>query len=239
MMSPVWESDRVTNSTGDEAARDFFVSYTQVDWAWAEWIAWLLEENGYRVLVQGWDMVAGSNWVSRMDQGVQRTTRTVAVLSPDYQSSVYGTAEWQAAWADDPLGLQRKLITVRVRGDWPSGLLAGVISIDLVGLPEAGARRRLLNDIAAAVQGRAKPDSPPVFPPTLRAVPAEPRFPGALGLGPLVGNTADGGGRDLVFVSYSHADTPWVQRLKVLLKPLVDRKRLRLWADTDIRVGDE
>ena len=30
---------------------DFFVSYTQTDRAWAEWIAWVLEEDGHRVLV--------------------------------------------------------------------------------------------------------------------------------------------------------------------------------------------
>ncbi len=26
---------------------DFFISYTQADRAWAEWIAWTLEEKGY------------------------------------------------------------------------------------------------------------------------------------------------------------------------------------------------
>jgi len=155
------------------------VSYTQADRAWAEWIAWLLEEDGHRVMVQAWDMVAGSNWISWMDQGVARAARTVAVLSPDYVSSVYGTAEWQAAWAQDPQGYQRKLITVRVRGDdRPAGLLTGVVGIDLVSLSEAAARRRLRDAIATAVRGRARPGSPPPFP--LRVVPAEPRFPGAL-----------------------------------------------------------
>jgi hypothetical protein len=86
----------VTDRAGDGFAWDFFVSYTQADRAWAEWIAWLLEEDGSRVLVQAWDMVAGTNWISHMDQGVARAARTVAVLSPDYCSSVYGTAEWQA-----------------------------------------------------------------------------------------------------------------------------------------------
>ncbi|HET9255791.1 MAG TPA: FxSxx-COOH system tetratricopeptide repeat protein [Pseudonocardiaceae bacterium] len=168
----------MTDSAGEGVAWDFFVSYTQADRAWAEWIAWLLEEDGYRVLVQAWDMVAGSNWISRMNQGVARAARTVAVLSPDYLSSMYGTAEWQAAWAEDPQGRRRALITVRVRGDWPPGLLAGVVGIDLVGLSEAAARRRLREDIAAAVRDRAKPGSAPPFP--LRAVPAEPWFPGAL-----------------------------------------------------------
>jgi tetratricopeptide (TPR) repeat protein len=156
------------------------VSYTQADRAWAEWIAWLLEEDGSRVLVQAWDMVAGSNWISRMDEGVARAARTVAVVSPDYLSSVYGSAEWQAAWVTDPQGQHRKLITIRIRGDRPPGLLTGVVGIDLMGLSEAAARRRLRDDIAAAVRGRAKPGAPPPFPLTLRAVPVQPRFPGAL-----------------------------------------------------------
>ncbi len=44
----------------------------------------------------------------------------------------------------------------------------------------------------------------------------------------------------MVFVSYSHEDAWWAQRVQVLLKPLVRRKRLRLWSDTnDIRAGDQ
>jgi WD40 repeat protein len=58
-----------------------------------------------------------------------------------------------------------------------------------------------------------------------------------LGLGALV-SEAGGGGRDVVFVSYSHHDAEWAQRVTVLLKPLVRSKRLRLWVDTEIRVGD-
>src|SRR4051794_28616024 len=45
---------------------------------------------------------------------------------------------------------------------------------------------------------------------------------------------SDGGGREVVFVSYCHADLQWVQRFQVLLKPLLRRQRLQLWADTAI-----
>jgi TIR domain len=34
---------------------DFFVSYTAADQEWAEWIAWQLEEAGYRTVLQAWD----------------------------------------------------------------------------------------------------------------------------------------------------------------------------------------
>lgn len=46
-------------------------------------------------------------------------------------------------------------------------------------------------------------------------------------------------GRDGIFVSYSHHDAAWVRQFKNVLKPLVRSKRLRLWDDTDIPVGDQ
>jgi hypothetical protein len=58
-----------------------------------------------------------------------------------------------------------------------------------------------------------------------------------VGLVPLVGDTA-AGGRDGIFVSYSHHDAVWAQRFRKVLKPLVRSKRLWLWVDTDIPVGD-
>jgi hypothetical protein len=112
---------------------DFFVSYAQIDQAWAEWISWQLENDGHRVLFQAWDMVPGGNWVDVMHDGVRRADRTIAVLSPAYLASVYATAEWQAAWRDDPLGEKRKLVAFRVMGCDRPGLLAGVISVDLFG----------------------------------------------------------------------------------------------------------
>lgn len=73
---------------------DFFISYTQADRAWAEWIAWVLEEDGHKILVQAWDFAPGSNWIQGMQAGVTRAARTIAVLSPAYLESEYGTAEW-------------------------------------------------------------------------------------------------------------------------------------------------
>src|SRR3954447_21839146 len=46
------------------------------------------------------------------------------------------------------------------------------------------------------------------------------------------------GDSDVLFVSYSHADARWVQRFEVLLKPLVEAKRLTVWSDRALRAGD-
>ena len=140
-----------------KAGCDFFVSYTQADRAWAEWIAWILEEDNHRVLVQAWDFVPGSSWTQSMQHGVSAASRTIAVLSEAYLSSVYGAAEWLEAWRADPAGTERKLLTVRVADCERPGFLGSVVGIDVFGLDEAKAKERLRSSVAAAVSGRLDP----------------------------------------------------------------------------------
>jgi hypothetical protein len=178
----MWNSVGVTVDEARHQDWDFFISYTQADRAWAEWIAWLLEEDGHRVLVQAWDFVPGTNWIQGMQNGVVKAARTIAVLSADYLSSVYGGAEWQAVWAADPQGLERRLLPVRVSDCERPGLLAGIVGIDVFGVDEAKSRARLRQMVARALTGRAKPATRPPYPETARprAIPREARFPGAL-----------------------------------------------------------
>jgi hypothetical protein len=142
----------------------FFISYTNADREWAEWIAWQLEDAGYQVLLQAWDFVPGSHWTVRMDDGIRDAERTIAVLSHEYMSSVYGQAEWQAAYPGDPQGFARKLIPIRVEHCPRPGLLDSVVSFDLFGLSPAAARDRLIAQIETAPSGRAKPSAEPTFP---------------------------------------------------------------------------
>uniref|UniRef100_UPI001EF61417 FxSxx-COOH system tetratricopeptide repeat protein n=1 Tax=Frankia sp. Cj3 TaxID=2880976 RepID=UPI001EF61417 len=171
---------------GDAGRRDYFVSYTRADRRWAEWIAWQLEDAGFTVLLQAWDMVAGSNWTAVMERGVREADRVVAVLSPDYLASVYGTVEWQAAWASDPDGARRRLVPVRVRECTPEGLFGLLVWIDLVNLAEPAACRRLFEDLEATRAGRAKPGEKARFPGVIGSgsggevsTPRGPRFPGS------------------------------------------------------------
>jgi hypothetical protein len=47
----------------------------------------------------------GTNWLARMDEGIQRSAQIVTVLSPAYLLSVYSQAEWRPVWKNDPAGV--------------------------------------------------------------------------------------------------------------------------------------
>ncbi|WP_083873796.1 toll/interleukin-1 receptor domain-containing protein [Frankia sp. QA3] len=98
-------------ASGGRLGWDFFVSYTSADQAWAEWIAWQLENAGYRVLIQAWDFVPGAHWMTRMAEGVRTSQRVPAVLSEASLSSVYGHKEWETAFQQDPGGHPQTLTT--------------------------------------------------------------------------------------------------------------------------------
>src|SRR6185295_17262620 len=43
--------------------------------------------------------------------------------------------------------------------------------------------------------------------------------------------------RDQVFISYSHADQRWLEKLQVHLKPFERNNRIQVWDDTKIHAG--
>jgi len=156
---------------------DFFISYTSVDGGWAEWIAYVLEENGFDVIIQAWDFRPGSNFVLEMQKAATEANRTIVVLSPDYLKSRFTSPEWAAGFAEDPQGLARKLLPIMVRDCSPPGLLRPLVHISLVGQDEETARDLVLNGANAK---RAKPTKRPLFPGTMDKSTAK-AYPGAAG----------------------------------------------------------
>jgi tetratricopeptide (TPR) repeat protein len=167
-------------------AADFFVSYTSADRAWAEWIAWQLEAEGYQVVIQAWDFTASRDWAHEMQQATATAERVVVVLSAAYLASAHGEAEWRVFYAHDPSGEKGLLLPVRVSPVEPPGLLKTRVYVDLVDKDATTARAELL---VAASGGRAKPAEEPEFPGdqgrAMVSATERPRFPGEL---PLVWN---------------------------------------------------
>ncbi len=148
-------------SLGKNDKADFLISYTSVNEDIAEWIAWQLEEAGYRVVIQKWDFIPGSSFVREMRKALEIAHRMIAVISEAYYKSTYAMSEWDAAFAEDPDGTNRTLIPVRIENFDVSGLAKPRVYIDIVGCNEDKARQKLLD----GVQGkRLKPSSPPAYP---------------------------------------------------------------------------
>jgi uncharacterized membrane protein YhaH (DUF805 family)/Flp pilus assembly protein TadD len=155
-----------------ESTKDFFISFNYHDRAWAEWIAWTLEEKGYTTIIQSWDFLPGSNFSLEMKKGLDSARRMLAVLSPNYLSSGFAQAEWAAAFVRDPTGEKRILLPVRVAEVDLTPLDAAIVYIDLLHKTEAECQADLLKGVEE--QARLKPSNKPAFPGL-----AKPLFPGS------------------------------------------------------------
>src|SRR5258708_37247371 len=120
-----------------------------------------------------------------MDKATQQANRTIAILSPDYFTSHFTSAEWAAAYRRDPTGELGVLVPVRVRPCDVHGLLGSIVYIDLVDQQDDVARATLLAGVQTT---RLKPANAPFSPiptvphPSITQLPERPSFPGALQL---------------------------------------------------------
>ncbi|WP_281176124.1 FxSxx-COOH system tetratricopeptide repeat protein [Streptomyces hokutonensis] len=156
-----------------------FVSHAGADQAWAEWVAWQLQDAGYDVELAVWHWGAGENVIQNMDRALAAGP-TVALFSAAYfDSERWTTEEWTAK-----LAAREKLIPVRIEDCAVRPMVQALLAPALFGLGEEQAREVLL----AAVAGPAGvPRVPPGFPPgqggagRLRRMGASgPRLPGTL-----------------------------------------------------------
>jgi tetratricopeptide (TPR) repeat protein len=163
---------------------DFFLSHAGHDRAWAEWVGWHLRDAGYTVELDSWDWAPGDNFILKMSEALDKADRVIALMSPAYfEPSRYTTEEWAAALVKDDEDRHR-LLPLRIAPGEVPALLRPLISVDLFGVAEDEALRRLL----VAARGPARPDGAPEFPPRRagkdRPAPAQagsvPRLPGSL-----------------------------------------------------------
>ncbi len=156
---------------------DFFISHAGRDTAWAEWLAWQLQQAGYTVELDVWDWAPGEDFVARMQQALERADRLLAVCTEAYFTSAYGGAELRAAFAQSAAA-QGRIVPVLVEPVTLPALFAPLIYVDLTGLDEATAAVRL----RARLTG-GRPTAAPPFP---RAGPAPADKPGFAGVLPAV-----------------------------------------------------
>ncbi|MFE0189116.1 FxSxx-COOH system tetratricopeptide repeat protein [Streptomyces sp. NPDC058989] len=166
-----------------DTTQQFFISYAGPDRPWAEWVGWHLQQAGHQVVLDVWEWRAGDDFVHHMDRALERADAVVALFSKSYFDPERWTREeWTATVARRdrivPLALE-PIATADV-----PPLLAAKLRKDLHGLDETAA----LTTLREAVNGGARPTSPPPFPGTPPATdPAavssgtKPRLPSSTG----------------------------------------------------------
>lgn len=151
--------------------KDFFISYTSANKEIAEWIAWILEGANYSTIIQAWDFHAGAQFPIEMQEASMKAERVITCLSREYFNSSFTQPEWAAYFVKDPKGKDGKIIPVRIEDFTPPGMFSSMLYIDLVGLAEDEAKRKLLDEISARVQDlRRKPKEKPAFIPVNKAL---------------------------------------------------------------------
>ncbi|MEU2629946.1 FxSxx-COOH system tetratricopeptide repeat protein, partial [Kitasatospora sp. NPDC007106] len=156
---------------------DFFISHAGADRAWAEWVAWQLEDAGYTTELDYWDWSPGENFVLKMNAALENG-RMLALFSAAYfEPQRFTTEEWTAV-----LAARDKMIPIRLDDAKAPRILAPILTRSLVGLDAEQARTTLLQ----AIEGARRPTQPPAFPGSagqgrLRRLGASgPRLPGSL-----------------------------------------------------------
>lgn len=122
---------------------DFFISHSHVDKQWAEWIANILEQEGYSTFWGDRDLKAGDNFVSIIQEYIEKSDKLIAVFSPSYFSSTFCKAEVSAMLAKNKNGI----IPVKISNAQPIGELANILYVDLYNVNESEAKERLLKAV--------------------------------------------------------------------------------------------
>ncbi|GAA2252679.1 hypothetical protein GCM10010430_40450 [Kitasatospora cystarginea] len=144
---------------------DLYLSYVPEDRMWADWIAAVLENAGFRVVPR--DLGAGADSRTETERGIDAAFRTVAVFSAAYLRSPQARALWDSMAGFDPAGTRRQLVPVRVSDVRLAAPFNSRNPVDLVGRDEDQAAAILLRALGRENAGGGEGNGGAV-----------PRFPG-------------------------------------------------------------
>lgn len=127
--------------------KDFFVSYTGRDIGFATWVAEILEEAGYSVVIQAWDFHPGDNFVTKIDESLKGCKQLIMILSEDYLKSKWCEAEWTSKLAEQMRLRERRIIPIKIAPIQVEGLLSPIVYIDIVDKGQEAAKEEILSGI--------------------------------------------------------------------------------------------
>lgn len=136
--------------------KDYFISYNKTDKAWAKWIGGTLEENGYSVYLQAWDITPGNDFIERMNEFLEYSQNYIAVYSQAFCDSEYCMKEFQTAFNAHINKEIEKFIPIRLENIKMGTLYKTTVYLDLFDLTEEKATKALLDGVGYTENPRNK-----------------------------------------------------------------------------------
>ena len=137
---------------------DFFLSRRGSVEAVAQEVSDVLTAEGYRVIVQDYDIPLGASFIEAMHEAVKNSRDLIILFTGDYERSPYTRKEFTSFEAERLRDERDRHIVVLRCDDAPlRGLLADVVYQDLVGVADPEERRRR---ILAAAERRSSAERP-------------------------------------------------------------------------------
>jgi tetratricopeptide (TPR) repeat protein len=127
---------------------DYFISYTQSDRDFAQWIGKELEALGHKAYIHEWEIEGGDNIYAWMENRIDAAHHMLCVVSEEYLKAPYSTLERRAglwAAAKERPGFVRMVIVKPCRLPL---LSANISRCHLVGKPREIARKQFREFIA-------------------------------------------------------------------------------------------
>lgn len=142
---------------------DFWISYTNADRSWADWIAWVVEENGYTSRLQSWDVHLEDEWRTKVKEieASLENQLSIILFSESFLEKLGTRTKWEPTdgWNRAAFELRKvadrqlkgslrflpnsQLISVRVEECQLTGTFKGIQYLDLVGASETEAEKAI------------------------------------------------------------------------------------------------
>lgn len=136
--------------------KDFFISYNKENKDWAKWIAGTLEEHGYTVYLQAWDIAPGDDFIQSMNNFLENSRNYIAVLSSDFWNSEYCKKEFQTAFNAHIKNQIQIFLPIRIEDVHIDTLYQTTVYVDLFNVDESTATEKLLNGVRYKENPRKK-----------------------------------------------------------------------------------
>jgi hypothetical protein len=148
------------NSAGDQSTGyDVFISYSHKDREWVrDWLLPRLEEAGLKVCIDYRDFAIGVPILVNIERAVERSRRTLLVLTPDWVSSQWTNFESMLLQTEDPTGLRQSLLPLMLEECEPPPRLGILTYADF------RARDNWESELARLLEQIGAPELPPPNP---------------------------------------------------------------------------